>query len=100
MWLRVKVIVEALRFLQEGHAPGSMMVEKATLLVVEGGGMIDEPPSIPDEKRRRLARGGPAMRVKEVGDGVAAAEFPPRGALGRNATPQDTPKGERRAEQG
>ena len=87
-------------FLQEGHAPGSMMVEKATLLVVEGGGMIDEPPSIPDEKRRRLARGGTAMRVKEVGDGVAAAELPPRDALGSDATPQDTPKGERRAEQG
>ena len=76
-----------------------MVVKKPPLLVVEGGGVIDEPPSIPNEERGRLARGGTAMRVKEVGDGVAAAELPPRDALGSNATPQDTPKGERRAEQ-
>ena len=76
-----------------------MVVKKPPFLVVEGGGVIDKPPSIPYEERGRLARGGTAMRVKEVGDGVATAELSPRDALGSNATPQDTPKGEGRAEQ-
>ena len=91
--------VVPVRFLKKSNPTRRVVMEEATFFIVKGGGVVDEPPGVPDEKRRRLARGGPAMRVKEVGDGEAAAELPPRDALGSNATPQDTPKGERRAEQ-
>ena len=76
-----------------------MVVKKPPLLVVEGGGVIDEPPSIPNEERGRLARGGTAVRVKEVGYSVVSTEFTPSDTLGSNTAPQDTPKGEGRAEQ-
>ena len=76
------------------------MMKEATLLIVKGGGVVDEPPGVPDKERRRLARGGAAVRVKEVGDGEATAEVAPSDARGSDAAPKDPPEGERGAEQG
>ena len=97
---RARSYVVPVCFLEESDTARRVVVEETALLIVEGGGMIEEPAGIPDQERGRRGRGRQTIRRDEVGDSGVSAQGAPGGVRRGKPTTEDTPQRQGRSERG
>ena len=89
-----------LGLLEEGNPARGLVMEEATLLIVEGGRVVEQPPRVPHHQGRRCCRHSTSVRSEKIGDGVCPTETSPSDARRGSTTVEHSPKGERGTQRG